>query len=331
MYPEYDTQLGEKMRDNAKNGAFDITLDMSVTVEQSMEPLTDEKGVNRVYFGEYPQSIVENATLEAELDKLAEGLTWSEKYETSMGSEHYIFVDVEYGGEKYRGLKYYEDAYDLSLYAWFKYEPISWIVLEEKDGKAFLVSEFMLDKRKYQEAAYNNTSGTSNIGLITAPGFPQGTYANNWEYSSVRKWLNTTFYETAFNNSQSRLLLETEVDNSASTTQFPDGNQYASDTITKDKIFLLSYQELVVQHSEQLKKVMLKGNVQTDYSRDTYYGNTSSYSFTRSPNPRSGNGKSVTMVGYYGTANNPNDWYGLSYNIDIGDARGVRPAMWIEL
>ena len=53
-------------------------------------------------------------------------------------------------------------------------------------------------------ASYNNS-----------PGVPDGIYANNWEYSFIRRWLNETFYNEVFNDLQKEIIQTTHLDNSA--------------------------------------------------------------------------------------------------------------------
>lgn len=48
-------------------------------------------------------------------------------------------------------------------------------------------------------------------------------FANNYEYSNIRKWLNDNFHNTAFNELQKALIQTVEVDNSARSTN-PDDN-----------------------------------------------------------------------------------------------------------
>jgi len=42
---------------------------------------------------------------------------------------------------------------------------------------------------------------------------------NNYEYSRIRSWLNDTFYNTAFNELEQKIILNTLVDNSAASTK----------------------------------------------------------------------------------------------------------------
>ena len=93
--------------------------------------------------------------------------------------------------------------------------------------------------------------------------------SNDFENSSIRKWLNETFYENAFSDLQSSLIETTAVDNSAKTTgcswsKYP----YKS---TTDKVFLLSYKDVInkeygfsgsEQNFDPARQI-----VATDYSR----------------------------------------------------------------
>ena len=110
---------------------------------------------------------------------------------------------------------------------WFKCEPITWNVLSNNNGEYYLLSSVLLDAHRYNEYY----SGTQN-----------GHYANNYEYSEIRSWLNNEFYNSAFALGGGHILT-TIVDNSASTTD-SDSNKYACNN-TQDKIFLPSYQDYI--------------------------------------------------------------------------------------
>ena len=121
---------------------------------------------------------------------------------------------------------------------------------------------------------------------------PEGTYANNYKYSEIRAWLNATFYETAFSALQQEIILITEVDNSAKSTN-PHGNEtahnggvnkYACEN-TNDKIFLLSQEEATNEaygFSSSESADESREMITSDYSRalgalmittEDYYGN----------------------------------------------------------
>lgn len=86
-------------------------------------------------------------------------------------------------------------------------ENIEWVVLEKENESVLLISDKALDCQPYND-----------------------TYKNvNWEMCSLRKWINDTFYNTAFNTEEQMKIKDTEV--------LSDGKS------TVDKVFLLSAYE----------------------------------------------------------------------------------------
>ena len=148
---------------------------------------------------------------------------------------------------------------------YYKVEPIKWRVLPKNyngTGKKLLHAEKILDWWWYY----------CSSGFRTVDG--KTVYPNNYEYSIIRALLNGLSYQkkdsdessqvvcndllgkgflqTAFTTEEIATIADTSVDNSASSTnpaanatQWNGGeNQYACDTSTNDKIFLLSEQEV---------------------------------------------------------------------------------------
>ena len=64
------------------------------------------------------------------------------------------------------------------------------------------------------------------------------TFANNYEYSAIRSWLNNEFYDSAFTEQEKGYIITTTVDNSLESTMNL-GGQYVCDDTT-DNVFLLS-------------------------------------------------------------------------------------------
>ncbi len=139
---------------------------------------------------------------------------------------------------------------------WFKVEPIKWRVLTTNYGGAkLLLAESILTGGVPYCLNSRRTIGGATV------------YANNYKYSTIRAWLNGKyesddtqdkthagkgFLQSAFTSAQQGQIKTTTVDNSARSTN-PDANatqwnsganQYASDTPTSDKIFLLSEKEV---------------------------------------------------------------------------------------
>ncbi len=62
--------------------------------------------------------------------------------------------------------------------------------------------------------------------------------ANNYALSHIRAWLNSSFYNTAFNDAQKAIVKTTTVDNSEASTGQTDNHNVCENT--NDKMFLLS-------------------------------------------------------------------------------------------
>ena len=217
---------------------------------------------NKITFGSYPQSEVTDSSLKSTLNSKAGTLPTSSNSQAWTSYGYYIsgnvenfmwYIDIEQDGEKYRGVyftsyrpyyttsysstgnRYQDDnGYKISTVYWFKYEPISWTILSENttDGTALILCDMIIDSQEY----YITDSGTRMIDGKTV-------YPNNYAHSTIRKWLNETFYNTAFSELQKQIILTTTVDNSAATTS-SSSNQYACEN-TQDKVFLLSYQDVI--------------------------------------------------------------------------------------
>ena len=214
-----------------------------------------------IYFGTYPQSEVTNSTLKSTLTGSAGALPTSSNngnwtsygYYISGSVRNYMwYIDKEYEGEKYRGVyftsyrpyeiyassstsnsKQDDNGYSTGNVYWFKYEPIKWRILSEGSGKALILAELILDSQEF----YPSTSSHTEKGTTV--------YANNWEYSTIRKWLNETFYNVAFNDLQKALIVATELDNKT-TAYNGSSNSYATcQNNTTDKVFLLSYRDIL--------------------------------------------------------------------------------------
>ncbi len=97
-------------------------------------------------------------------------------------------------------------------------EPIEWIVVDVFDGKATLLSKYGLDAKPYHE---------------------EGSKGIYWEDCSLRSWLNTDFFMTAFSEDERKRIITTRLDNHGNASyNVKDG------AVTEDKVYLLSIDEL---------------------------------------------------------------------------------------
>ena len=102
-------------------------------------------------------------------------------------------------------------------------EPVEWRVLEIKDGKALIISEYLLEPK-----AYN-----TELADVT------------WENSSLRKWLNGDFYDKVFSDSEKSLIQTVTIENQDNPLYgTPGGND------TEDKMFCLSLEEVQIYFAD---------------------------------------------------------------------------------
>lgn len=305
---ELDTQLGEAILKYPD--LFNITLNMSVTVEQinnypCYESYTDENGNEKIVFGSYPQSEVADTTLSAKLTNILKNADDDDPEWTTYNGKSYI--DIMYDGDKYRGVNLTTSADGI---VWYKFEPIVWSKVKVDGKRALLLCDSILDKRLWQDAVTTDANG--NVFNASA-GVPSGTYANNYKYSTIREWLNETFYETAFSEFQQTLFHTITVENNAASTG-ETVNKFASHG-TYDRVFLLSVEELGDNDI----------SVNTSQVATAYANKMSgkSHLWTRSPCPSEGGLPNKGQFVYVVMSTVP-------YPLKFDDyARGVVPAIWI--
>ncbi|MDY4254585.1 MAG: leucine-rich repeat protein [Oscillospiraceae bacterium] len=237
----------------------DFTASYDVTVEAAL----DYKTGDIIEFGSYPQSEVTDAALKSALTSKAgstDGWTSYDYYISGEQSDFMKYADVEYGGEKYRGVYFtqyrpfgtidpsstdnsYQDdnGYNTFTVYWFKYEPMKWQVLlfDKTTGNAMVLSKDIIDSQQYYNNRNNRTIGGKTV------------YSNNYEHSDIRAWLNGTFYDGAFTDAEKNAIIATTLDNSTRNVLYYSNS-------TTDKVWLLSYSE----------------------AKNTAYGFTSNYNST---------------------------------------------------
>lgn len=102
--------------------------------------------------------------------------------------------------------------------------PIDWMVLDVNNNHALLLSKRILDYQPFYTGKWTREKNT-----VT------------WSGSTIRKWLNSTFFNKAFTQDEQKAILTTSVDNSVA-----QGSSYylaKKGSATNDKVFLLSFSE----------------------------------------------------------------------------------------
>ncbi len=224
-----------------------------------------------IYFGSWPQSAVMdnsvvialNGSYAASLPTAGNNGDWiSYGYHSGSGafgaesiqSDYMWYRDVEYDGQRYRGVYFtsyrpgkandisdaehtYQtsNGYATGMVYWFRWEPVQWRIIQQAGGKAMLLCQLLIDAQPYHYTV-NNREGSGSE-----------KYASNYAHSSIRAWLNETFYTQAFTQAQQSIIRVTTVDNSVASTVDKCHHLTASDGFecanTQDRLFLLSLNE----------------------------------------------------------------------------------------
>lgn len=242
--PSYDGELPTREREDNKSFIFSgwtpkveaasedktytatftsVTTNPGDDIVPGVNPVISDD-LKTVRYGFYPQSHVKdenviNALNELETPTINKWYSYEGEYYTKVSAstannESYVFDD---GISIVNGDEY-----------WFKCEPIEWKIIGSSEGTLSLMSTLLLDVHNY----YNNYDERKINDKIV--------YANNYENSDIRKWLNETFYETAFALSNN-CITSTLVNNSAETSDVSN-NKYACED-TNDNVYLLSYKD----------------------------------------------------------------------------------------
>lgn len=202
--------------------------------------------------------------------------------------------------------------------------PIKWKVLEIKNKKAFLLSEYGLDKKPYDGSICSSSPYTARTKVT-------------WCNSDIRRWLNSTFLSNAFSDNEKKKICKTNnnnyIYNVTQNTYWTPGITYSYDisknasSRTEDYIFLPTVNDMEKMYSfkydgkskENIEEVMGSSYCGVYYSEwllrdlvyykkyDTHFntGSTGFYSFSV----------------YKGK---------ISIN-DVLDIHILRPAMWVDL
>lgn len=349
------------------NGKHSYVCDVCTTCNE-LNPVRYTRDGDYIYFGHWPQTLERDENVVAKLNEMAgtpplprDNNANPYNWESHEGTTYMWQKIVIYNGTKYLGVQMNDyrasgiDAlydkitengyYKLHVY-WFKYEPIKWRILTTNENSAYIMSDIALDFFSMQPDRKDEIRDDLLASYNNSAGVPDGIYANNWEYSFIRSWLNETFYNEVFNDLQKEIIQTTHLDNSARSCNPNENpkyygyaenagkNKYADQCKdTDDKIFLLSLRDVTTTAYGFNKDVLAEdparnlkasdfakfhgvsmGNTQKDYV--TWY--------TRSPSLAVGNQGYTTFVLYRdnkGVINSPN----------LVAEGGVVPALWITL
>ena len=318
------------------------TTDPDDTADRVVENPSREKDQNGaqkvtwdcVWFGTYPQAEV----ISTEMEQSA----W---YRTYCGEKDLVVSDVLYeklnnatewdtngdtviDGVRYRRMVKSDRVYSVestSVYRWgddttyhyFQYQPVKWRVLEVNGNRALLLSDVVLDIKKYHEVYHSG--GTT------------------WERATIRSWLNgydgaandcgtdyrgDNFIDHVFSSKEQAAILSTKLKNDKSLFHDTAG---CGDTT--DKLFFLSESDVYYTNKAQSYGFAFRDDTNDPAriaSRSMYVranGGMLQWKL-RSPGMSK---EYITYVNKYGAISTGGDY---TSNIESG---GVRPALTLDL
>lgn len=171
-------------------------------------------------------------------------------------------------------------------------EPIEWIILDKGDDRMLLISKYILDAQYYYEI------DTSAEGI-------------GWEDSTVRTWLNSDFYNTAFNDEEKKYIPLSKI--------YSDWKNISITEETDDYVFLLSDDEVKAYFD------LDRGN----RYQDNLKCEQTEYATNRGAMKNRWRARCYKYSKYYVSVYDANGTYeGVPDNPSNG---GIRPAIWINI
>ena len=220
-----------------------------------------------IEFGSYPQSKVTDPRIISVLDGFLTDDVWvsygyyigtDTEFDGNMTSSDYMkYADLKLNGEKYRAVRFSQyrprmtsstssetnsmqdnNGYYLNTTYFFKYEPLTWTVLDPEEG--YVMSNIAIDAQAYENFSYYDPdSFDSASGPMVYNGKDCKYLANDWSKCSLREWLNRDFFNTAFTAEEKAQIGKTYLNNNNSFNSSLDGAG------TFDKIFTISFYDAI--------------------------------------------------------------------------------------
>ena len=219
---------------------------------------TSKRKDNKLYFGTYPQTLETSKKQIKKLNKYIINYPTSDNLNGWISYNYYIedkienymfYKDIDLDNDNYydyRGvyfIKYrpfhthlvsedsfsyqYQNGYETSKVYYFKYETIEWDILEESNNNITLISHNIIDSNDFFPSF--SREAIDHDGVLA--------YANNYELSKVRKWLNNDFYNTSFKQDEKVKINKTLVKNKLESEAYSCND-------TNDYVYLLSDDEI---------------------------------------------------------------------------------------
>ena len=231
---------------------WDFDFNTSIFRDYSIYPVWQEFDGNIfMNFGSYPQTYVND---EATINNL-------KTLENANDNRAILEYDENGDGvkEKFMALETDREVKSISNgdiikpgINYFRFEPISWMILSDNNGEKKLFSEHVLDASPFEAEGYDYFDVENGINVRRY---------DDYSKSDIREFVTNDFYNIAFSESEKSQILTTFVDNSEAVYGYEEVKYTCEDTY--DKVYLISYIE---SRSDFLYDYGLKGAKATDFS-----------------------------------------------------------------
>ena len=231
---------------------WDFDFNTSIFRNYSIYPVWQEFDGNIfMNFGSYPQTYVND---EATINNL-------KTLENANDNRAILEYDENGDGvkEKFMALETDREVKSISNgdiikpgINYFRFEPISWMILSDNNGEKKLFSEHVLDASPFEAEGYDYFDVENGINVRRY---------DDYSKSDIREFVTNDFYNIAFSESEKSQILTTFVDNSEAVYGYEEVKYTCEDTY--DKVYLISYIE---SRSDFLYDYGLKGAKATDFS-----------------------------------------------------------------
>ena len=182
--------------------------------------------IHTVEFGSYPQSVVSDPLVIAQLvvqsGATSDGRVLTVDTDSDGMEERYLVKDLDYTFQA-------DDGTTMEPgYHYFRFEPIVWRVIAVTSNSYYLLSDQVLDTYRFSVDEYDLESPITHDDV---------SIANDFGKSTLREWFTEEFLDAAFSAEDQEKLITTEVTN----CKEDDPYQYK---VSQDKVFIPSSQEL---------------------------------------------------------------------------------------
>ena len=262
-----------------------------------------------IEFGSYPQSQVKDSVLISKLDSVNKNwvsynyYSGEGDYGTMKSGDWMKYADFKYNGSKYRAVTFsqyrpyattvasseenshqYDNGYYINNVYYFLYEPLKWRALTFQSDGVYLICDSIIDSQPFSSEVfhYYYSEGVGHHYLYNrqvedCKNRENYKYlADNYETSSIKKWIDENFGNVAFNKSQRSKIKEIKLEESMLKSKwdyldnFADTDHFLDNKISECSEYSLS-QGLFVKSSSYNWWSGLA--VDTEYEMSGYYAN----------------------------------------------------------